>query len=118
MVTQRTQGLYRLFLTSNDIENRVACDIEYLENWNLTLEGGSLRKQLRNWSCPRLRRIDTYWSGETQSSLGRSLGGYDVGALQYHPERSEGAHSCNGGVLPKGNVDCKSEVPRRLRGSG
>ena len=39
MVTQRTQGLYRLFLTSNDIENRVACDIEYLENWNLTLEG-------------------------------------------------------------------------------
>ena len=26
--------------TSKDIENRVACDIEYLENWNLTLECG------------------------------------------------------------------------------
>ena len=25
---------------SADIENRVACDIEYLENWNLTLECG------------------------------------------------------------------------------
>ena len=24
--------------TSKDIQNRVACDIEYLENWNLTLE--------------------------------------------------------------------------------
>ena len=26
--------------TSKDIQNRVACDIEYLENWNLTLECG------------------------------------------------------------------------------
>ncbi len=26
--------------TSKDIQNRVACDIEYLENWNLTLEAG------------------------------------------------------------------------------
>jgi len=26
--------------TSKDIQNRVACDIEYLENWNLTLELG------------------------------------------------------------------------------
>ncbi len=26
---------------NSDIENRVACDIEYLENWNLSLECGS-----------------------------------------------------------------------------
>ena len=52
MVTQRTQGLYRLFLTSNDIENRVACDIEYLENWNLTLEGGIIAQTVAQLVVP------------------------------------------------------------------
>lgn len=30
--------------TSTDIRNRVACDIEYLENWNLTLECGIIAR--------------------------------------------------------------------------
>ena len=52
MVTQRTQGLYRLFLTSKDIENRVACDIEYLENWNLTLECGIIAQTVAQLIVP------------------------------------------------------------------
>ena len=32
--------------TSKDIENRVACDLEYLENWNLMLECGIILRTL------------------------------------------------------------------------
>ena len=41
--------------TSKDIENRVACDIEYLENWNPDARVRIIAQPLRNWSCRRLR---------------------------------------------------------------
>ena len=38
--------------TSKDIENRVACDIEYLENWNLTLECGIIAQTVAQLVVP------------------------------------------------------------------
>jgi lipopolysaccharide/colanic/teichoic acid biosynthesis glycosyltransferase len=38
--------------TSRDIQNRVACDIEYLENWNLTLECGIILRTFAQLIVP------------------------------------------------------------------
>ena len=38
--------------TSEDIKNRVACDIEYLENWNLTLECGIIARTVAQLIVP------------------------------------------------------------------
>ena len=38
--------------TSKDIENRVVCDIEYLENWNLTLECGIILRTMAQLFVP------------------------------------------------------------------
>jgi putative colanic acid biosynthesis UDP-glucose lipid carrier transferase len=38
--------------TSKDIQNRVACDIEYLENWNLTLECGIILRTFAQLIVP------------------------------------------------------------------
>ncbi len=38
--------------TSKDIQNRVACDIEYLENWNLTLECGVILRTMAQLFVP------------------------------------------------------------------
>ena len=38
--------------TSQDIKNRVACDIEYLENWNLTLECGIIARTVAQLIVP------------------------------------------------------------------
>ncbi|MGI8889358.1 MAG: exopolysaccharide biosynthesis polyprenyl glycosylphosphotransferase [Chthoniobacterales bacterium] len=38
--------------TSKDIQNRVACDIEYLENWNLTLECGIIARTVAQLIVP------------------------------------------------------------------
>jgi exopolysaccharide biosynthesis polyprenyl glycosylphosphotransferase len=38
--------------TSTDIQNRVACDIEYLENWNLTLECGIIARTVAQLVVP------------------------------------------------------------------
>ncbi|HEY3662639.1 MAG TPA: exopolysaccharide biosynthesis polyprenyl glycosylphosphotransferase [Chthoniobacterales bacterium] len=38
--------------TSKDIQNRVACDIEYLENWNLTLECGIIVRTMAQVIAP------------------------------------------------------------------
>jgi exopolysaccharide biosynthesis polyprenyl glycosylphosphotransferase len=38
--------------TSKDIENRVACDLEYLENWNLMLECGIILRTLVQLAVP------------------------------------------------------------------
>jgi putative colanic acid biosynthesis UDP-glucose lipid carrier transferase len=38
--------------TSRDIQNRVACDIEYLENWNLTLECGIILRTIAQLFVP------------------------------------------------------------------
>jgi putative colanic acid biosynthesis UDP-glucose lipid carrier transferase len=38
--------------TSEDIKNRVACDIEYLENWNLTLECGIIARTVAQLIMP------------------------------------------------------------------
>jgi len=38
--------------TSEDIKNRVACDIEYLENWNLTLEFGIIARTVAQLIMP------------------------------------------------------------------
>jgi putative colanic acid biosysnthesis UDP-glucose lipid carrier transferase len=38
--------------TSTDIRNRVACDIEYLENWNLTLECGIIARTIAQLVMP------------------------------------------------------------------
>jgi exopolysaccharide biosynthesis polyprenyl glycosylphosphotransferase len=38
--------------TSTDIRNRVACDIEYLENWNLTLECGIIARTVAQLVVP------------------------------------------------------------------
>lgn len=38
--------------TSKDIRNRVACDIEYLENWNLTLECGIIARTVAQLFVP------------------------------------------------------------------
>ncbi len=38
--------------TSKDIQNRVACDIEYLENWNLTLECGIIVRTMLQLITP------------------------------------------------------------------
>ncbi|MEO6970124.1 MAG: exopolysaccharide biosynthesis polyprenyl glycosylphosphotransferase [Chthoniobacterales bacterium] len=38
--------------TSEDIKNRVACDIEYLENWNLTLECGIMARTVAQLILP------------------------------------------------------------------
>ncbi len=38
--------------TSKDIQNRVACDIEYLENWNLTLECGIILRTMAQLFVP------------------------------------------------------------------
>lgn len=38
--------------TSQDIQNRVACDIEYLENWNLTLECGIILRTFAQLFVP------------------------------------------------------------------
>lgn len=38
--------------TSKDIENRVVCDIEYLENWNLTLECGIILRTFAQLVVP------------------------------------------------------------------
>ncbi|MEP7249458.1 MAG: exopolysaccharide biosynthesis polyprenyl glycosylphosphotransferase [Spartobacteria bacterium] len=38
--------------TSKDIQNRVACDIEYLENWNLTLECGIIARTVAQLVIP------------------------------------------------------------------
>jgi exopolysaccharide biosynthesis polyprenyl glycosylphosphotransferase len=38
--------------TSKDIQNRVACDIEYLENWNLTLECGIILRTVAQLFVP------------------------------------------------------------------
>jgi lipopolysaccharide/colanic/teichoic acid biosynthesis glycosyltransferase len=35
-----------------DIENRVACDIEYLENWNLSLECGIILRTFAHLIVP------------------------------------------------------------------
>ena len=37
---------------SADIENRVACDIEYLENWNLSLECGIILRTFKHVLIP------------------------------------------------------------------
>ena len=37
---------------NSDIENRVACDIEYLENWNLTLECGIIARTVAQLIVP------------------------------------------------------------------
>ena len=38
--------------TNEDIRNRVACDIEYLENWNLTLECGIIARTVAQLVMP------------------------------------------------------------------
>ena len=38
--------------TRKDIENRVVCDIEYLENWNLTLEFGIILRTMAQLFVP------------------------------------------------------------------
>ncbi|HEY1581664.1 MAG TPA: exopolysaccharide biosynthesis polyprenyl glycosylphosphotransferase [Chthoniobacterales bacterium] len=38
--------------TSKDIQNRVVCDIEYLENWNLTLECGIILRTMAQLFVP------------------------------------------------------------------
>lgn len=38
--------------TSKDIQNRVACDIEYLENWNLSLECGIILRTMAQLVVP------------------------------------------------------------------
>lgn len=38
--------------TSKDIQNRVACDIEYLENWNLSLECGIIMRTMAQLVVP------------------------------------------------------------------
>ena len=38
--------------TSKDIENRVACDLEYLENWNLMLECGIILRTFAQLVVP------------------------------------------------------------------
>lgn len=38
--------------TSKDIQNRVACDIEYLENWNLALECGIIARTVAQLIVP------------------------------------------------------------------
>ena len=38
--------------TSEDIKNRVVCDIEYLENWNLTLECGIIARTVAQLIVP------------------------------------------------------------------
>ncbi|MDQ3198873.1 MAG: exopolysaccharide biosynthesis polyprenyl glycosylphosphotransferase [Verrucomicrobiota bacterium] len=38
--------------TSKDIQDRVACDIEYLENWNLTLEFGIIARTVAQLIVP------------------------------------------------------------------
>ena len=38
--------------TDEDIQNRVACDIEYLENWNLTLECGIIARTVAQLFMP------------------------------------------------------------------
>ncbi|MGH8093512.1 MAG: exopolysaccharide biosynthesis polyprenyl glycosylphosphotransferase [Chthoniobacterales bacterium] len=38
--------------TSKDIQNRVACDIEYLENWNLSLECGIILRTITQLIVP------------------------------------------------------------------
>jgi exopolysaccharide biosynthesis polyprenyl glycosylphosphotransferase len=38
--------------TSTDIQNRVACDLEYLENWNLTLECGIIARTVAQLVVP------------------------------------------------------------------
>jgi undecaprenyl-phosphate galactose phosphotransferase/putative colanic acid biosynthesis UDP-glucose lipid carrier transferase len=35
-----------------DIENRVACDLEYLENWNLSLECGIILRTFAQFFFP------------------------------------------------------------------
>jgi lipopolysaccharide/colanic/teichoic acid biosynthesis glycosyltransferase len=37
---------------NSDIENRVACDIEYLENWNLSLECGIILRTFAQLLVP------------------------------------------------------------------
>jgi putative colanic acid biosynthesis UDP-glucose lipid carrier transferase len=38
--------------TSRDIQNRIACDIEYLENWNFTLECGIIARTVAQLFLP------------------------------------------------------------------
>jgi putative colanic acid biosynthesis UDP-glucose lipid carrier transferase len=38
--------------TSRDIQNRIACDIEYLENWNFTLECGIIARTVAQLVLP------------------------------------------------------------------
>jgi lipopolysaccharide/colanic/teichoic acid biosynthesis glycosyltransferase len=38
--------------TCKDIENRMACDIEYLENWNLTIECGIIAQTVAQLVVP------------------------------------------------------------------
>jgi putative colanic acid biosynthesis UDP-glucose lipid carrier transferase len=43
---------------NSDIQNRVAYDLEYLENWNLSLEIGIILAQRRSYFCRHGRRTD------------------------------------------------------------
>jgi putative colanic acid biosynthesis UDP-glucose lipid carrier transferase len=38
--------------SNSDIKNRVACDIEYLENWNLSLELGIILRTVAQFFLP------------------------------------------------------------------
>ena len=63
-------------INNTDMENRVACDLEYLENWNLSLECGiivrTVRAALHSAANCVLNRTHAISTG--------------------HPERSEGPH--------------------------
>jgi len=48
----RVRGFRGEAQTSKDIQNRVACDIEYLENWNLTLECGIILRTFAQLIVP------------------------------------------------------------------
>jgi lipopolysaccharide/colanic/teichoic acid biosynthesis glycosyltransferase len=37
---------------NSDIQNRVACDLEYLENWNLSLEIGIILRTVAQLFLP------------------------------------------------------------------